>query len=106
MRMEAVRVALVDEVTLSRETLAGQLRQVGLHVNPVTGDGEEFLSELEAAAPDVALIALFIRNHGGLSLLREARRRCPRTGFIVLSLVAEPEVRRAALASGASCFID
>ncbi len=69
------------------------------------GDGLETLARLEALQPDLVLLDLSMPKLGGLIALPDIRRRAPQTRVLVLTMHADEEYLRQALASGASGYV-
>jgi len=55
--------------------------------------------------PDVAVVDLSLAEDRSLGWLQALRERCPGLKVVVLSVHDEPNVRRAALESGADAFV-
>jgi len=91
----ATRILLVDDETLVRETLATSLEDAGYVVLTAAG-GEEALSHLDTGAGvDVLVTDLSMPGMGGLTVIREARRRRPGLPSVLLTGYAGDEVQEA-----------
>jgi len=68
-------------------------------------DGLEMLSRVQELQPNVVLLDLSMPRLGGLVALLDITRRAPRTYVLVLTMYADEEYLRQALASGARGYV-
>lgn len=68
-------------------------------------DGVAALREIESEHPDVAILDLALPGMHGLDVLRESKRRAPRTRCIVLSMYGEASLVARALKNGADGYV-
>jgi DNA-binding NarL/FixJ family response regulator len=69
------------------------------------GDGLELLAQLETLQPDVVLLDLSMPRLGGLVALPDIRARAPNVRVLVLTMHADEEYLRQALAAGAVGYV-
>lgn len=69
------------------------------------GDGSEMLERVQQLQPDLVLLDLSMPRLGGLVALPEIRRSAPNTRVLVLTMHADEEYMRQALANGASGYV-
>jgi DNA-binding NarL/FixJ family response regulator len=83
---------LADDSVLLREGLARLLAEAGFEVVGQAADADGLLAEVEAHAPDVAIVDIRMppETDGGLCAAREIRTRHPGVGVLVLSQYARP----------------
>jgi CheY-like chemotaxis protein len=103
MRLDEVRVLVVDDEAEAREVLRGALSLFGAQVRAVDGI-EPAIDALRAWQPHVLVSDLGLAGEDGYSLLRRVRALDPasggRTPAIALTALARPEDRLRALAAG------
>jgi DNA-binding NarL/FixJ family response regulator len=88
-----VRVVLADDSVLLREGVAQLLAQAGFEVVGQAGDAEELLEQIEAQAPDVAIVDIRMpptHTDEGLQAAQVIRTRHPQVGVLVLSQYVRP----------------
>jgi len=69
------------------------------------GDGLQVLPEVERLHPDVLLLDLVMPGLNGLEVLRQIRKRCPKTRVVVLSMHANEAYVLGALRNGAAAYV-
>ena len=103
MRLDEVRVLVVDDEAEAREVLRGALSLFGAQVRAVDGI-EPAIDALRAWQPHVLVSDLGLAGEDGYSLIRKVRALDPasggRTPAIALTALARPEDRLRALAAG------
>jgi DNA-binding NarL/FixJ family response regulator len=83
-----VRVVLADDAVLVREGVARLLAEAGFDVVGQSATAEELLREVDAQAPDVAIVDIRMpptRTDEGLRAALQIRRGHPEVGVLVLS---------------------
>jgi DNA-binding NarL/FixJ family response regulator len=88
-----VRVVLADDSVLLREGVAQLLAQAGFEVVAQAGDAKELLEQIEAEAPDVAIVDIRMpptHTDEGLQAAQVIRSRHPEVGVLVLSQYVRP----------------
>ena len=109
---EKVRVTILEDQLLLRESLRQVLEDGGLDVVGQYGDPSEFLARVAVDAPRVAIIDLGLVGPGGsdladgLSVIRELRVRHLDVQSLVFSGHAEPETVARCFQEGAAGFLD
>jgi DNA-binding NarL/FixJ family response regulator len=89
-----VRVVVADDSVLLREGVARLLADEGLDVTAKVSSAPELLEQVEANAPDVAVVDIRMpptHTDEGLAAAEAIRRRWPRVGVLVLSQYVETE---------------
>jgi DNA-binding NarL/FixJ family response regulator len=98
-----MRIVIAEDDALLREGLALLLRAEGLDVVAATGDPESFLSAVDTAKPDVAIVDVRMpptHTDEGIRAAVEARRRQPGLAVLVLSAYVEQAFATDLLADG------
>jgi len=104
--MSGERIIIVDDHALAREGLRSALSASGYEVVGALGTGEEALSRVAQARPD--LVLLDIRLGEGMDGLETARRISDLSlgvRIMMLTLHDDPDYVRAALQAGASGYV-
>ena len=104
--MPGERLIIVDDHALAREGLRSALSASGYEVVEAVGTGEEALSRVAEARPD--LVLLDIRLGEGMDGLETARRISDLglgVRIMMLTLHDDPDYVRAALQAGASGYV-
>ncbi|RYZ36840.1 MAG: response regulator transcription factor [Myxococcaceae bacterium] len=106
-----IRVAVLEDQQLFRETLVDLLEGAGMKVVARCAETSTFLSNVRAAAPDVALVDLRLEQVGratvedGLTVLKQLHDFHPRVRPLVLSGHHEPEVVERCFQAGAAGYL-
>jgi two-component system, OmpR family, response regulator len=105
----STRVFIVEDSPLIYERIVEDIS--GLDDVEICGHAEredEAISEVEKAAPDVALVDVNLQQGNGLNVTRAIRKKLPhsRVRIIIMTNFASPILRRQSLALGADDFID
>ena len=96
-----MRVVIADDNVLVRSGIAALLREAGIEVAGESGGVDDLLEDVEAHAPDVAIIDIRMpptHSDEGLRAAQEIRARHPRMGIVILSQHVESGVATRALA--------
>ena len=103
LRLEGVRVLVVDDVRAVREVVTSILSHDGAKVTAV-GSAEEALDALQGERPDVLLSDLAMPGKGGYWLIGQVRALPPERGgvtpAVALTAFAGPEHRASVLRAG------
>jgi DNA-binding NarL/FixJ family response regulator len=99
-----IRLGLVDDHDLFRETLADALRVNGYQVVFEAGDARDGLVAAGRAAPDVLLLDLGLPATDGVQAIRALRARATEPRILVLSASENPRDVGAAWAAGADGY--
>jgi DNA-binding NarL/FixJ family response regulator len=85
--LSEIRVALADDHTMVRESLARVLEESGrIQVVGKAGDGQEALAIVEACSPDVVVLDYSMPEHDPPQLIRTLLKRRPRIKILVLTV--------------------
>jgi len=101
---EIVRILVVDDEEIVRESVAGWLRRDGYQVE-VAPDGKRALEALRAERRGIVFLDLKMPGMDGLEVLAEARRFCPSTVFVIMTAYATVETAVAAMKLGAYDYL-
>ena len=109
LRLEGVRVLVVDDVRAVREVVASILSHDGAEVTAV-GSAEEALDALQGERPDVLLSDLAMPGKGGYWLIGQVRALPPERGgvtpAVALTAFAGPEHRASVLRAGFQLHVE
>jgi DNA-binding NarL/FixJ family response regulator len=99
-----MRIVIAEDAVLLREGIARLLRDVGLEVVAIVGDGPGLVAAVEAHRPDISIVDVRMPpdyRDEGLRAALEARRRVPDSPVLVLSQYVEERYAGELLESGA-----
>ncbi len=99
-----VRILVVDDEEIVRESLAGWLRRDG-HAVDTASDGKQALEALRADGRGIVLLDLKMPGMDGLEVLAEARRSAPEAVFVVMTAYATVDTAVAAMKLGAYDYL-
>jgi DNA-binding NarL/FixJ family response regulator len=88
-----VRVAVADDMMLTREGIVRLLREAGVEVVAEAADAEGLLREVRLSRPDVAMVDIRMpptHTDEGLVAAQAIRAELPEVGVLVLSQYVEP----------------
>lgn len=102
--MPAIRVGLLAESRLTRESLTRLMRAEGLDVVGESRDGLELLSLLQAESPQVAVIEL--PPQGQLELVQQLHELVPNVRLLLVCSVLDSRVLEQCLQAGAGGFLN
>ena len=98
-----MRVVVADDAVILREGLSRLLVEAGFEVVGQAADADQLLEQIEATAPDVAIVDIRMpptHTDEGLRAAAEIRARHPGVGILVLSQYARPSYAIELLANG------
>jgi DNA-binding NarL/FixJ family response regulator len=98
-----VRVVVADDAVILREGLSRLLVEAGFEVVGQAADAGELLEQIEATAPDIAIVDIRMppsHTDEGLRAAAEIRARHPSVGILVLSQYARPSYAMELLSNG------
>ena len=101
------RVFLVEDSAIIRERLLQLL--AGLDGVTVVGGADnavDAIAGIVAAAPDVVVLDIKLKNGSGIDVLKRIKKRLPSVTVIMLTNYATSEYRRTCLDAGAEYFLD
>lgn len=99
-----MRVAVADDHAGMRGWLAATLRQE-FEVVASVSNGVAALEVVAQLDPDVIVLDLAMSPMNGLEVTRSLRQSGARTGVVLVSAYAEPELVKVGLEAGAQSFI-
>jgi DNA-binding NarL/FixJ family response regulator len=101
-----LRVTLADDHALVRAGMRALLEEMGgVEVVGETGDGVDALRLVAEKKPDVALVDISMPGLGGLEVAARVRKDHAATRVMILSMHADDEYVRRALAAGATGYL-
>jgi DNA-binding NarL/FixJ family response regulator len=104
--MAVVRVLVVDDYESFRRLVCSLLEdEKGLQVVGEASDGPEALEKVAELNPDIVLLDIGLPQLNGIETARQIRKNAPDCKIIFLTLERNPEMARAALASGALGYV-
>jgi DNA-binding NarL/FixJ family response regulator len=104
--VKPVRIVLADDHGLVRAGLrALLLHSPDFAVVGEAADGHEALRLIEELDPDIALMDISMPHLNGLEATARVTKKYPRTRVMILSMHADEEYVRRALASGAAAYL-
>ena len=99
-------IVLADDHALVREGLRTILRgEDDWSVVGEANDGLQALAPAEQLQPNVLIVDLMLPGLNGLEVIRQVRRRNPRTLLVALSMHANESYVLAALRNGAAAYV-
>lgn len=106
--MENIRVSIVDDQTIFRQTLGLLITNVPLfHLESSSGGGIEFITFLEhtESLPDVVLLDLNMPGMNGIEVNDYLHIHYPQIKVIILSVHSEDRLIGKMISAGASAFL-
>ena len=100
-----LRVMIVDDHPIWREAIERDLRDAGLVVVGVAGDGDQALRRIPAARPDVVVLDLRLPTLDGVETTRRIAAEHPGVRVLVLSASGEEQDVLAAIKAGATGYL-
>jgi DNA-binding NarL/FixJ family response regulator len=102
-----VKLFLVEDHKIMRQSLVALLeREKDFVVMGEAESGEEAMTKVEDAKPDLLLIDISMPKMDGLTLLKSIRERWPNLRCLILSGHAESVYKEQAQDAGALAYID
>ena len=99
-----LRILIVDDETIVRDSLAAWFRQDGHQVDVAEG-GKDALRLVSASRYDMAFLDIKMPGMDGLEVLRRVRETSPETTVIIMTAYASVETAIQALKDGAYDYI-
>ncbi|HZH04427.1 MAG TPA: response regulator transcription factor [Myxococcaceae bacterium] len=100
-----IRVALVEERALLRDCLARVLTESGIEVAAQYSDPRQFIAELAADAPPVAVVGIRASGSDGVWLLQEVRHGYSHVRLVVLCDTEEAVTLEECFQNGAAACL-
>jgi two-component system response regulator DevR len=106
-KVQTSRVFLVEDSVIIRERLVRLLEGIsGIKVVGGADNAADAMEGIVAAAPDVVVLDIKLKNGNGIDVLRDIKHRLPSVTVIMLTNYATGEYRRICLEAGAEYFLD
>lgn len=99
------RILVVDDEESIQRSLESVLRDEGFDVS-LAGSAEDAIKKIEADAPDIVLLDIWLPGKDGLQLLEEVRPRYPGLPVVVMSGHGTIETAVRATKLGAFDFVE
>lgn len=105
--MEKIKIAIIDDQTLFRESMALLIQsQKNFDLLYTAASGEDFLSQISAAAlPDIALVDMAMAGMNGVELSQLMKKDYPEIKVIILSVYDQERYIYKTITSGASAYL-
>ena len=104
---KAIKVLVVEDHHIVREGLVALLKtQKDLEIVGEAADGVSAIAKYRKHKPDITLIDLRLPRLSGVEVIRSIRKDFAGANFIVLTNYDLPEYKNAAIALGATHFLD
>lgn len=100
-----VRIVLVDDHVLVRQSLKGLLELEGFAVVGEASDGQDGLRLTESARPDIVVMDISMPTINGLSAAREIQKKFPNTKTVLLTQHDEKQYVTEALEAGVKGYV-
>lgn len=102
-----MKILIVDDTDLIRELIRDMLALLPFSTSiEEAADVSQALSILSRWQPDVVTLDLQLPGGSGLDVLRAIRQAGLSSTVIALTSLADPQIRQACLAAGASFFLE
>lgn len=101
-----IRIVLADDHTVVRQGVKSLLQDGGdMSVIGEVEDGLAVADQVELLRPDVLVLDLVMPGLNGLEVIRQVKRRTPKTQIVVLSMHASESYIIEALRNGAAGYV-
>ncbi|MCW2780967.1 MAG: DNA-binding response regulator [Marmoricola sp.] len=100
-----IRVMVVDDHPMWRESVARDLEEAGMNVVATAANGTEALARFPAARPDVVVLDLQIPGPNGVEVTAEVIRQNPAARVLILSASGEQRDVLDAVKAGATGYL-
>ncbi|MEX0835113.1 MAG: response regulator transcription factor [Nitriliruptor sp.] len=101
----SIRVVLVDDHRLFRQSLTLALQAAGIEVVGEAGDGREGIDVTLTTTPDVVLMDVSMPKLDGIAATHELTAAAPATRVVLLTMHDDHEVAEAAREAGAAGYL-
>jgi DNA-binding NarL/FixJ family response regulator len=102
---QPLRVLLADDHTMLREAVRRAVETAGMTVVAEAADGEEAIRLAQESSPDVVLMDVSMPVLDGVEATRQIHRAQPQVPIVMLTMHADADVVRRALAAGAVGYL-
>jgi DNA-binding NarL/FixJ family response regulator len=104
--MTPIRIFLADDHAVLRQAVSAMLSsEPDMTVVGQASNGIEALAAVKSALPDVVILDIKMPEAGGLEVLAEIRRVCPKARVIVFTMYENPAYVNAAIRAGAGGYV-
>lgn len=104
--MERIKVLLVDDHTIVRDSIAVMLAQIDdIQVVGSLSSGEELISKLRSLNPDVVIMDIKMKGMSGIEVTRWVKERNSKIKIILLSMEVNKELVSAGIQSGIDGYL-
>jgi DNA-binding NarL/FixJ family response regulator len=104
--MNPIRILLADDHAVLRQAVSAMLStESDMTVVGQAGNGIEALAAVKSARPDVVILDIKMPEAGGLDVLADIRRACPKARVIVFTMYENPAYVNAAVRAGAGGYV-
>ena len=100
-----IRVLLVDDHRLLRESLGRSLAREGFEIVGEAGDGEEAIDRVAALQPQVVLMDVTMPRLTGVEATKVIHLRYPEVAVLMLTMHADDDVVASAIRAGAVGYL-
>jgi DNA-binding NarL/FixJ family response regulator len=104
-KSQHVRILVVDDSSIWRTFLIGHLFEAGLSSVYVAYDGVQAVVKAQSLQPDVVLMDVTLPRMNGIQAATLIRDVAPGAKVVFVSGNSDPEVKRAAMATGACDYV-
>lgn len=105
-KSESIRILIVDDQELIRQTIEMHLQEEqDLEVVGYAQNGAEALKQIEALAPDIAIVDLEMPDMDGLATIQSIRDRFLKTKILILSSHDDRQHINQAIKAGAKGYL-
>ena len=106
MNKNKIRVVIADDHAILRAGLRMLLReQPDIKVVGEAETGEEAIKQVRLRKPNILLADISMPGASGIEIIREVKRKSPKTGVLILTMHADPAYLDSALAAGACGYV-
>ena len=98
------KILVVDDEVMAVNLLKKELERWDHHVITAR-NGPEALELIDAEQPSLMLLDIRMPGQNGIEVLREAKAKDPELSVIMVTAVAEKNIAKAALESGANDYV-
>ena len=100
-----IRVLIVDDHTMVRESLRWGCEHAGMVVVAEAADGEDALVKVDVHHPDIVLMDLSLPRVSGVAAAKRIRAQYPRMAILMLSMLSDESAVSSALSAGANGYM-
>ncbi len=99
-----IKILVVDDELIVRESLVGWLKKSGYQVDSAQG-GSDALAMMERIEYDLIFLDIMMPDIGGLDVLKEVKKRYPQTVVVMITAYGSVETAIEAMKSGANDYL-